>query len=112
MVSMMKQQIADLNDDVKAKTRELEDEKKLRGQEKIALETELKTLQVDFEDLSQASTRKVEKLKLELQKKENDLIAIQNEDVHGVEKIEELILQNIRLHLRNWSNMDMKNETP
>ena len=106
MMAMMKQQISDLNDEIKAKARTLEEERKLREKDKIAADTNYKTLQIDFEDLQKASTKKVkkftffffhisldfevERLKLDLQKKENDLLHVHADGLHGVEDMEEL----------------------
>jgi len=90
MMAMMKQQISDLNDEIKAKARTLEEERKLREKDKIAADTNYKTLQIDFEDLQKASTKKVQRLKLDLQKKENDLLHVHADGLHGVEDMEDL----------------------
>jgi len=90
MMAMMKQQISDLNDEIKLKAKTLEEERKLREKDKIAADTNYKTLQIDFDDLQKASTKKVERLKLDLQKKENDLLHVHADGLHSVEDMEEL----------------------
>merc|ERR1719361_2561915 len=89
-LELLKKQVGDLNDDLKAKIKELEEEKKGRAKDKIESETAFKTLQIDFEDLTQSSHRKVGQLQIELTKRQNDLLLKQHDGLHNVEEMEQL----------------------
>jgi len=71
---LLKKQVADLNEEVKQSAINLEQEKKDSKIEMNRLEGEIKKLHIDFEDLTSSSSRRVNQLKLEMQKKENEFL--------------------------------------
>ena len=79
-----------MNDEIKEISRKLEDEKRSSQVEKSSLETEIKKLHIDFEDLTNSSTRRVHQLKLEMQKNENEFLIFQQEETHEKEAVEDL----------------------
>ena len=86
----MKKQVIDGNNEIKEIALKLEQEKKNSQIDKNRLESEIKKLHIDFEDLTNSSTRRVHQLKLEMQKNENEFFIFQQRETHEKEAVEDL----------------------
>lgn len=88
--ALLKKQVMDSTTEIKEIAKKLEQEKKNSQIDKNRLESEIKQLHIEFEDLTNSSTRRVHQLKLEMQKNENEFFIFQQRETHEKEDVEDL----------------------